>query len=161
MKFRKKLLLGVAATVGAMGAGAGAAFAAWSVTGSGSGGAAATVAQGVTLTATTPTGSNATLYPGGPASSVYFSVNNPNPYAITITGVTWGTPISLNTTACASANISLSGSAPTTGLTISVPANATSASVSVPGVLVLSHAAPDGCQGNSFSIGMTVTGTQQ
>ena len=156
----KKLYAGLAATTFAIGIGGGMAFAVWSVSGSGSGGAAATVAQGVTVSAVTPTGAAATLYPGGPASSVYFTVNNPNPYAVTITSVTWGTPISLNTTACPSADISLSGTAPSSGLTIQVPAN-NSAAFSIPGVLLLSHAAPDGCQGNAFSIGMTVTGTQQ
>ena len=157
----KKLYAGMAATTFAIGIGGGLAFAAWSVSGSGSGGAAATVAQGVTVSAVTPSGAAATLYPGGPASSVYFTVNNPNPYGVNITSVTWGTPISLNTTACPSANITLSPSAPTTGLSIAVPPNPQTGGFSIPGVLVLGHGAPDGCQGTSFSIGMTVTGTQQ
>lgn len=140
---------------------AGLAYAAWSAFGSGSGGAAATVAQGLTVTAITPTGAAASLYPGGPAGSVYFQVSNPNPYAVTITSITWGTPVSNNTTACPNSNISVSGSAPTTGLSISIPANSSSAAVSVPGVLLLSHSAPDGCQGVSFDVSMTVTGVEQ
>lgn len=160
MKF-KKLYAGIAATTAAVGLGGGLALAAWSVSGSGSGGAAATVAQGVTLTAITPVGAAATLYPGGPASSVYFSVSNPNPYAVTISSITWGTPVSYNTTACPNSNFSLSGSAPSSGLTISVPANSTSTVFSVPGVILMSHAAPDGCQGVGAGISMTVSGTQQ
>ena len=160
MRFRK-LLIGAAASVAAVGAGAGVAFGVWSATGSGNGGAAATVAQGVTLTATTPTGSAATLYPGGPASSVYFTASNPNPYSVVITNITWGSPVSLNTTACPSANISVDTNAPKTGLSIVIPPNPQTGGFSVPGVLDLSHGAPDGCQGVGFSVGMTISGNQQ
>ncbi|HEX6489404.1 MAG TPA: hypothetical protein VF137_11120 [Candidatus Dormibacteraeota bacterium] len=159
MKSRKLVISLAAATSGVL-LGAGVAFAVWSASGSGTGTAAATVAQGVTLIGVTPTGANATLYPGGPASAVYFQVSNPNPYAITITGVSWGTPVSNSTAQCANTNISLVGSPPS-AVSISVPANATSATLNVPGVLVLAHSAPDGCQGVSFNVPMTVTGTEQ
>lgn len=157
----KRLAIVTAVTVAAAGAGSGIAFAVWTVTGSGTGGAAATVAQGLTVTAVTPTGNAATLYPGGPAGPVSFQVANPNPFAVTITGLTWGTPISNNTTNCASSNISLDPSAPTS-VSISIPANGTSPTVVVPGVLDLAHAAGNGCQGQSFSVPITaVLATQQ
>lgn len=159
MRF-KKLFVGAAATV-AIGTAAGVAVAVWSVTGSGSGGGAATVAQSLVVTPVTPTGSSATLYPGGPAGPVYFMVQNPNPYAVTITSITWGTPVSSNPTACANSNISIDTNAPKTGLTINVPANTTTPTMQLNGVLDLSHAALDGCQGVSFTAPMTVSGTQQ
>ena len=139
----------------------GVAYAVWTVTGSGTGGAAATVSQNLVVTAVTPTGAAAALYPGGPAGSVYLQIANPNPFAVTVTGVAWGTPTSNNPTSCANSNISIDAGAPST-VSISVPANATAGTAySIPGVLDLSHSAPNGCQGLSFSVPVTLTATQQ
>ena len=139
----------------------GVALAVWSASGTGHGAGAATIAQSLTVTAFTPSGAGATLYPGGPAGPADFQVANPNPYAVTLTGLSWGTPVSTNTTSCASANISLDANAPTTA-SISIPANAPAGTVySVNGVLDLSHNAPDGCQGVAFIVPLTVTGAQQ
>jgi hypothetical protein len=161
VKFRKKLFIGIATATLALGTGAGLALAVWSVSGTGSGSGAATVAQNLTVTAVTPSGSAATLYPGAPAQPVYFQVANPNPFAVTITGITWGTAVSTDPTACASSNISVDASAPTT-VSISIPADATAGTAyEVPGVLDLAHTAPNGCQGNAFDVPMTVTATQQ
>jgi hypothetical protein len=156
----KKLSLALAITAGAGLAGYGIGYAVWSATGTGAGGAAATVAQPLTVTAITPTGVNASLYPGGPAGPVSFNIANPNPYAITITGLQWGVPVSNSTSTCPNSNISLSTGAPTT-VSISIPANSTGSAVVVPGVVQLAHSAPDGCQGMSFSIPVTVTGVEQ
>jgi hypothetical protein len=157
----KKRYVGISATVAAIGVGSGIAYAVWIVGGSGSGSGAATVASSLTVTAVTPSGAAASLYPGGPAGSVYFSVANPNPFAVTITGITWGTPVSTNTSLCASANIALDAGAPTS-VSISVPANSSgSGATQVPGVLDLSHSAGNGCQGVGFDIPVTVTATQQ
>lgn len=157
----KRFILSVASALATAAITAGVVIAAWSATGGGQGGAAATVAQGVTLTAITPTGAAATLYPGGPPSSVYFTANNPNPYPVTITNIAWGTPVSTNTTSCPNTNISVDTSAPKTGLSITVPAGSPTGAISVPNVLDLSHNALDGCQGVSFIVPMTVTGVQQ
>lgn len=156
MRF-KKAFVAVAASVAAVGAGGGVALAVWTVSGTGSGTAGATVAQTLVVTSAAPT---ASLYPGGPAGAVYFTVQNPNPFAVTVTGVTWGTPVSLNTTTCPSANVVLDASAPTT-VSISVPANTTTATLSIPGVLDMLHTAPNGCQGVEFNVSMNVTGAQQ
>ena len=161
MKRHTKFAIAIGATVGIAAAATGIAYGVWTVSGSGTGSGAATVAQGLTVTAVTPTGAAASLYPGGPASGVYFTVSNPNPFAVTITAITWGTPSSANPTACANSNISLDASAPTTGLTIVVPPNPQTGGFSVPGVLDLLHSAPNGCQGVSFNIPMTVTAVQQ
>jgi hypothetical protein len=160
MRLRKVPVI-IATTVATLGIGTGVAFAVWTVGGSGSGSGAATIANSLTITALTPTGAAASLYPGGPAGSVYFQVANPNPFAVTITGLSWGTPISTNTTSCPSANISLDAGAPTT-VSISIPANTPAgAAYQIPGVLDMAHSAPNGCQGVAFDIPVTVTATQQ
>ena len=157
----KKLYVGIAATAAAAAAGTGIGYAVWSVQGSGTGAGAATVANSLTITAVTPSGPGATMYPGGPAGPVYITVANPNPFAVTITGFTWGTPVSTLTTACPSSNISLDASAPTTA-SISIPANATAGTAyQINNVLDLAHAAPNGCQGVAFDVPLTVTAVQQ
>ena len=157
----KRLRRGILAAVVVLAATTGVAYAVWTVGGSGAGSGAATVANNLTLTALTPSGAAASLYPGGPAASVYFQVANPNPFAVTITGLTWGTPTSLNTTACPNSNISLDAGAPTT-VSISIPANATAGTAyQIPGVLDMAHTAPNGCEGVGFDIPVTVSATQQ
>jgi len=145
----------------AVGIGTGTAFAFWSVSGSGSGSGAATVAKSLTVIPETPSGANATLFPGGPAGSVYFEVTNPNPYPVEITGVSWSSPTSTLTSQCASSLISIDSAAPTSGLTITVAANTTSPLESIPGVLDLAGTAGPGCQGVAFDVVMSVTGAQE
>ncbi len=159
MRF-KKGLVGLVAVVAALGVGSGIAMAVWSVSGSGSGAGAGTVAQSVVVTPVTPSGANASLYPGGPAGPVFFNIQNPNPYAVTITSVAWGTPTSTSTGTCANTNISLDAGAPTS-VSISVPAASTASNVQINGVLDLAHSASNGCQGVAFDIPLTVTGAQQ
>lgn len=158
---RKKLLFrGIAGGVIAIAISAGVAVAVWSASGSGTGSALAYTAQSVTVNAVALTSSASSLFPGGPAGNVYFTVTNPNPYAIKITNVAWGTPVSTNPSACPSSVISVDPSAPTSGLNLTVPANGTSAAVQVNSVLDLSSTASDGCQGNEFTVPVTVTGQQ-
>lgn len=160
LRFRKTTII-IGATVATLAVGSGVALAVWNVTGSGSGSGAATVAQNLTVTAITPSGPAASLYPGGPAGPVYFTVANPNPFAVTITGISWGTPTSANTTACANSYISLDAGAPTT-VSISIPANATAGTAQqINGVLDLAHSAPNGCQGVAFDVPLTLTAVQQ
>lgn len=139
----------------------GVALAVWSAHGTGNGGGAATIAQSLTVTAVTPSGSSATLYPGGPAGPAYFQIANPNPYAVTVTGLSWGTPTSTSPATCPSSNITVDANAPTTA-SISIAANAPAGTAyQINGVLDLSHNAPDGCQGVAFIVPVTVTGAQQ
>ncbi len=141
--------------------GGGVAFATWSASGSGTGAGGATVAQSLIVTAVTPGGGNASpLYPGGPAGWVYLTIQNPNPYAVTVTGLSWGTPYSTDTSVCPSSNISVDSGAPTT-LDFPIAANSTSGALQINGVLDLAHSAPNGCQGNTFIVPVTVTGAQQ
>jgi hypothetical protein len=69
-------------------------------------------------------------------------------------------PVSANPSACASSVISVDPGAPTSGLSLTVPANGTSAATQVNAVLDLSSSALDTCQGNAFTVPITVTGQQ-
>lgn len=160
MRF-KKLLIGLSATTAAVGAGVGVASAVWTASGSGAGAGAALTAKTLVVTAVTPGPSGASLYPGGPAGWVYLTIQNPNPYAVTITNMSWGTPVSTSTASCPNSNVSLDAGSPTSGFSISVAANTTSSPLQVFGVLDLAHTAPDGCQGVVFDVPVTVTGVQQ
>lgn len=159
MRF-KKALVGLVAVIAAVGVGGGIAMAVWSVSGSGSGAGAAALSASLVVTPVTPAGAGASIYPGGPAGPVFVNIQNPNPFAVTVTGVAWGSPTSTNTSSCPSSNISLDAGAPTT-VSISVPAASTASDVQLNGILDMAHAAPPGCQGVAFDIPMTVTGAQQ
>lgn len=158
MKSRKRRVA-VAAVVAFAVIGVGVAYAAWTATGSGSGAGRALTAQAVTVNPVNPGAAAAALYPGGPAGWVYFTINNPNPYSVNITHLSWGTPTSSDTANCPSANVSVDASAPTT-VNLTVAANSTSGAFQVFSVLDLAHSAPDGCQGVIFNVPLTVTGTQ-
>lgn len=157
----KKFVIAGASVVAATLIGCGVAVATWSATGSGTGSALAYSEQPVSINTLALSSSAASLFPGGPAGNVYFTVANPNPYPIKITNITWGTPSSGNPSACPSSVISVDANAPTTGLSITVPANGTSPTEEVNGVLDLSSSAGDTCQGNSFNVPITVSGQQQ
>jgi hypothetical protein len=156
----KRWTVGAAALTAAVGTGVGVSYASWSAQGTGAGGGGALTAQKLVVTAVSPSGSGDSLYPGGPAGWVYFTVQNPNPYAVNITGLSWGTPVSNNPTACPSSLISVDANAPTS-LSVPVAASTTSGALQINNVLDLSKSAPDGCQGVTFTVPVTVTGAQQ
>jgi hypothetical protein len=157
---RKRLWITVASAMATIAVTATIASAVWSTSGAGSGAGGATVAQGLVVTAVTPSGPAASLYPGGPAGQVYLTIKNPNPYAVTVTSLAWGTPVSTSTTTCPSSNISVDANAPTSA-SIPIAANTTSGALQINNVLDLAHSAPDGCQGVTFDVPVTVTGVQQ
>ena len=152
MRNRKLVVAGV--LVGALSVG-GIAAALWSSSGTGSGRAAARTAQTVTVTAVTGA---ADLYPGFSGGDVYFTLTNSNPYSIEFASMTAGTVTSSNPTNCpVSGNVSVIGAS---GLTLAVAANATSATLSIVDVVSMAAGAPDGCQGVTFTIPLTLTGSQ-
>jgi len=137
---------------------AGVAFAAWTANGSGSGTAKALTAQTVTINADTGT---ADLYPGS-NGKVYFTLTNTNPYSITFDKLTAASVTSSSDEVnCPNTNLSIN-SAITLPLTVSLPvgANTTSAQESISNLVSLAHAAPNGCQGKTFTISLTLTGSQ-
>jgi hypothetical protein len=156
---RKRTKIAVATLVALVAIGVSAAYAAWTATGNGSGSGAALIAQALTVNPVTPSQSGASLYPGGPAGWVYLTITNPNPFAVNVTHISWGTPTSTNTTNCPSSQISLDAGAPST-LNVTVPANGVSSALQIFSVLDLAHTAPDGCQGVIFNVPVTVSGTQ-
>jgi len=131
------------------------AFALWSANGVGTSSAKALTAQSLTVTAATAT---ADLYPGFTLGDVFFSVNNPNPYPVTITSMTPGTVTSSSPTLCPATNVTVASA---TGLSIPVAANSTASGQTIANVVTMASTAPDGCQGVTFTINLTLTGSQQ
>jgi hypothetical protein len=131
------------------------AFALWSANGVGTSSAKALTAQSLTVTAATAT---ADLYPGFTLGDIFFSVNNPNPYPVTITSMTPGTVTSSSPTLCPATNVTVASAS---GLNIPVAANSTASGQAIANVVTMASTAPDGCQGVTFTINLTLTGSQQ
>jgi len=134
----------------------GVAVAAWLTSGTGPAQGQAVTAQNLTVTARS---GPADLYPGGPAGAVYFTVSNPNPYPVTLTGVTYGA-ISGGAGGCTATapNIVLAATPPATITpSLVVPASGSSDG-SLAGVLSMPTTAANECQGATFLVQITVTG---
>jgi hypothetical protein len=158
MRLDKRLGV-IAGALGALLAGGVVAYALFSATGTGSGRASATTA--VSITITPQTCASADLYPGGPAGALCFTLTNSNPYNVTFTSVSYGTAItSSDQTNCPASNVSVATNAPT-AVAFSVAHGATSGTLSIAGVVSMASTAGDGCQGKSFTVPVTLTGTQQ
>ena len=71
--------------------------------------------------------------------------------------MTPGAITSSNPGACPSSNVTASSA---TGLSLPVGANATSGAQSIANVVSMDNGAPDGCQGVTFTIALTLTGSQ-
>ncbi|HEX4982709.1 MAG TPA: hypothetical protein VFV63_13475 [Ilumatobacteraceae bacterium] len=152
MNRRSKVAGGLA--LGVMLLGGGIAGALWAASGSGSGEANAVTAQVATVSAATGT---ADLYPGFSGGDVFFTVTNPNPYAVTFASMAVGTVTSSDPAGCPSSSVSVASA---TGLSLAVGANATSATQSIIDVVTMAAGAPDACQGASFTIALTLSGSQ-
>ena len=150
----RKRKVGTASIVMLMLTGGGIAAALWSANGNGSGQAKALTAQTLTVTASTAT---ADLSPGFSGGDVTFTITNPNPYPVSFASMTPGAITSSDATNCPASNISVLSAS---GLSLAVAANATSPAQSIANVVSMSAAAPDGCQGVTFTIALTLTGSQ-
>jgi hypothetical protein len=141
---------------------AGVAFALWTAQGTGSGRARATTAVNATVNPVncTPEPACVDLYPGYTGGDLYFTITNTNPYEITFTDMTAGavTVDAAHAAACPASSITVQS--PVTGLSLVAPANSTTAQQSINDVVSMNAAAPDGCQGASFDIQLTLTGAQ-
>ena len=141
---------------------AGIAFGLWSAQGTGSGRARATTAVAAVVN---PVNCSATpgcidLYPGFTDGDAYFTITNSNPYPITFTAMTAGT-ITVDAghaAACPASSITVAS--PVTGLSLLAPASSTTGQLSIADIVTIIAAAPDGCQGASFDIVLTLTGSQ-
>ena len=134
--------------------GGGAAFATWSAGGTGPSQARALTAQAITVTSATAT---ADLFPGFSNGDLSFSLTNPNPYPVTLTAMTPGAVTSSNPTACPASNITVSAAS---GLSLAVGAGATATGQTIADVVSMANAAPDGCQGVTFTITLSLSGAQ-
>lgn len=140
--------------VGTLLVGSGIAAAMWSASGVGTAQAKALNAQTLTVTAATAT---ADLYPGFAGGDVFFTIANTNPYPVTFTSMTPGTVTSSNPGSCSASNVTVASGS---GLSLTVGANTTSAVLSIADVASMASTAPDGCQGVSFSVALTLAGSQ-
>jgi hypothetical protein len=139
------------------------------LTSTGSGTAHATTYTSVAITATAVSAPTAdvNLYPGGPGVAVKFTVNNPNPYAVTFTG--WSgatlsavTPVGANT--CTTGDFQIAAASGSFGSALSISANTASlpgVAGTAAGVVQLKSTAQNGCQGATVTVTLTLTGGQQ
>jgi hypothetical protein len=132
--------------------GVGVAVAAWTSNGVGSGAAQAQTAVVSTIVAGTPV---ADLYPGKTNGNVIFTVDNPNAYPVTFTSLTAGAVTSGDPTNCPAANVTVNGPVV---VSIPVAAGATTTAQMVAGVTNMATTAPNGCQGVTFTVALTLTG---
>jgi hypothetical protein len=133
----------------------GLAYGFWTVTGNGQADDKAVTAQTLTITAAaSPT---ADLFPGG-TGALQFTVTNPNPFGVSLTSLSTTTVTSSDPTNCPAANVT-AAAGPTSITAIAVAAHATSPVQSVPGVVSMVTAAPNGCQGVTFTVTATLSGS--
>jgi hypothetical protein len=150
-RWSKKILAFVLVSISALGIGV--AFAAWTVGGGGTGTATATSAQNLTTSVATTT---AQLYPGITGANLYLTVNNPNPFPVTVTSVNANgaaVPDAGHAAGCVTTGVSFT----TQATSQTIGANG-SLSFTVPGVS-MTNASDNGCQGATFTIPVTFTAT--
>ena len=133
---------------------AGISVALWTSSGTGSGRARTLTAQTITVNAAT---GSADLYPGFSGGDLHFTMTNPNPYGVVFTSMTPGAVTSSDPTNCPASNLTV---VPASSLSLPVGANATSGVSTIANVATLATSAPDGCQGVSFDVAVTLTGSQ-
>jgi hypothetical protein len=151
----RRRLVAVLAVVGVLAVG-GAAFAYFTSSGSGTGGATTGTMSTVTLSATAGSASTP-LYPGG-TGDVSFEVNNPNAYAVTLVSVALKAGGSITHDAghstCTTTGVAFTNQS---GLSTTIPANATNFQVHLFGTVSMGATSSNGCQGATFSIPVTIT----
>ena len=151
-------------TCGTLVLGAGVGYAYWSASASGTATGKSATAKTITVTAVTPGAGD--LYPGG-TGAVAYTLTNDNSYATSFTRLTAASVVSDDTGACPNANIAITpaiAAALAAGYTVPAQAaagsGATSSTYTIPGLLTMAASAPDGCQGKTFTVTLTLTGSQ-
>lgn len=127
------------------------AFAAWTSTGEGDGDVTAGEATALTVTVSDVTG----LYPTQ-SKNLPFTVTNPNPYAVTLTGADFGGVKVDTESADAGCVASVVDGDAITLPDVVVAASGTSDELLFP--VTMSNAATDACQGATFTVTVTVSG---
>jgi hypothetical protein len=122
----------------------------------------------VSLTVVADTGQAADLYPGA-AGTIYFSISNPNPYPVTLTSASVGTPHNQDSASACQASTGGTTNLTVTGgsipINVTVPARAGSGGVnpavvhtSLPGAIQMTMQADPSCQSQIFLVPVTLSG---
>jgi hypothetical protein len=138
----------------------GLVYAAWTTNGAGSGYAKAGTALSLT-TVDVSASTAATLYPGV-TGDVLIKFDNPNPYAVTVTAVTGSGAITPDGghAGCTTTGVTFTNQ---TGLSLVVPAKSGGVDgvlqTTLTGAASMSNASLNACQGATFTVPVTLTGT--
>lgn len=151
----------VAATASATLLAGGVAYAYWSTTGTGSGTAGSGTPQPVVITST-GVANPADLLPGGVGAVGVKADNtvsgaNGNSFSVQLNKVTALSVTSSDQTSCPAANVTANQTLPyTLAAPITVGGNSTT-TTTIAGLVKMSSTAPDGCQGKTFSITLSMS----
>ncbi|GGN17295.1 hypothetical protein FHR83_005007 [Actinoplanes campanulatus] len=144
-------------TAGVVAVSGGAAWAAWSLTGVGESSAAAGQVVELDVTDASIVLDPTTFFPGS-KHDVTFSVSNPNPFPVLITGFAIEQIASKNAAACASTNVvELAGA--TTTSTLTLPANSGPQTIKYEDAIGMIADAANGCQGVGFDFDVALDAT--
>jgi YbbR domain-containing protein len=148
------------AVIAALFAAVGLVYAAWTTNGTGSAYAKAGTAQTIG-TIDVSASSAATLYPGV-SGDVLIKLDNPNPYAVTVTAVSGSGSITADGghAGCTTTGVTFTNQ---TGLSLVVPAKVGAVNgtlqTTLTGAASMSNASLNACQGATFTIPVSLTGT--
>jgi hypothetical protein len=138
----------------------GLVYAAWTTNGTGDAYAKAGTAAAIS-TVDVSASTTATLYPGV-SGDVLIKLDNPNPYAVTVTAVTGSGSITADAghSGCTTTGVTFTNQ---TGLSLVVPAKSGGVDgvlqTNLTGAASMSNASLNACQGAVFTIPVTLSGT--
>jgi hypothetical protein len=155
--FKKRNVIAVSMTLIVMTA-VGFVYAAWTTNGSGSGYAKAGTASALSTVDVSAT-TSASLYPGT-TGNVTLKINNTNPFAVRVSAVALNGQQSdivpdAGHSGCTTTGVTFTNQS---GLTLDVPAS-TQTEFTLNGVAAMSNASLNACQGATFTIPVSLTGT--
>ena len=130
-------------------------YAAWTTNGSGSGYAKAGTSQALTTVDVSAT-TSASLYPGQ-SGDVKLQISNPNPYNVRVTAVAGNGTITPDAghSGCTTTGVTYTDQS---SLTIDVSANS-STTTTLTGAASMSNSSLNACQGATFTIPVSLTGS--
>lgn len=148
------------AVIAAVCACVGLVYAQWTTNGSGSAYAKAGTAQALS-TVDVSASTSATLYPGV-SGDVLIKLDNPNPYTVTVTGVSGTGTITADAghSGCTTTGVTFTNQ---TGLTLTIPAKSGGVDgvlqTTLTGAASMSNASLNACQGATFTIPVSISGS--